>query len=128
MEDDELSNRYLNRVTDQEKIEAGKLSVKFDMGKLSIFHDGKKLTGDQGIFISVLTDNSWHDSTQSIWEKEKIGDEEFEIKGKFRRLPLSFLLTVKVSSEEKIILDLELELQHEITLDNLSFVFNLDEK
>jgi len=121
----EILTEYLEKVISTDKLQFGKYDSKFTSGSLKISNKINEITCDNGIFISILSEGCWHDSMQSIYECKKILENELDIKGKFRRLPIVYTWEIR-SDGEKLFFDLNFEIQHKIQLENLTLNFSFD--
>ncbi|MBU1627563.1 ABC transporter ATP-binding protein [bacterium] len=122
---EEQIEKYLQKVNLQNKIQNDKIDIKFDSGCIDIFFEGRKITAGKGIYLSLLSSDSWHDSIQSISETQKKGDNQLSIKSKFRRLPIILTWEAKICQNNKIVIDFNLEILHELRLDYLSIILTL---
>jgi len=126
LNEEELTKKYLDRIKLRDKIQSDNLIVKCDIGSLSILFENRRLTADGGIYMSLKSKDFWHDSTQSICEKEKIDEDRISIKGKFRRLPISFLWELEALQGNKIDLDVKLRIHGEVELAALAIFLTFD--
>jgi ABC-type polysaccharide/polyol phosphate transport system ATPase subunit len=120
---EEFSIKYKNLMILQDRIENDHISTYFNNGKIDSSYTENFLTASNSIFISVLSENIWHESTQSISSCEKIDESTIKAVGKFRRLSLSYLIDVKVFDENTIVINFKIQKHEKQPIQKISLNF-----
>jgi len=99
------------------KLSRGKLKLVFDEGKGRIFWKDKELTSGLGMYTSIRSSGIWHDSTQAIWQVEKIENDKMLLIGEWSHIPISQLWQLKIISETLIYWKVEMEIYNPANLE-----------
>ncbi|MBN2121100.1 MAG: hypothetical protein JW734_08645 [Candidatus Omnitrophica bacterium] len=104
---------------DKYSLAKGKAKVFFDFGQGRIYYNEKEVTSGFGLYTSIFTDGSWHDSQNVLWAIEKINDSFFIAEGKSTDLPLSQIWQITLVDDRTIDWDVSLRVYEYIKLEQL---------
>ncbi|MDD5119810.1 MAG: radical SAM protein [Candidatus Omnitrophica bacterium] len=100
-------------------IAKGKTSIICTASGLKIFWGNKELTSGIGLHSLVNTLGLWTDSVTASWQIIERGPDYFILKVVFKALPLNQIWKIKIEKQERISLDIALEVEEELNIDEL---------
>jgi ABC-type polysaccharide/polyol phosphate transport system ATPase subunit len=119
----EIIGQYMEVVGDKKGIgvmQSGLLRATFNNGKIILSWDNTPITKGTGVHSSVVILNKLYDSTQAEWDVEiKEGQLEIIATGKWWRLPMSQIWTIKINSDGSILWNMETILEEDIHIEKI---------
>ncbi len=112
IEDEKQIEKYLlqhrNKLRELSTISTDSCSFIVEEGRIILKHKDKELTNLSGLISSIYSNSRWYDSSNAIWDINKINAETILIKARWNDLPITqnWRLTLK---ENRLEWDIDME-------------------
>ncbi len=94
-----------------------------DASRLRLFYKNVELTKGYGLSSSILSEGVWHHSHETVFEAEKISENQMRIFVFFPGIPIHQEWLIKIDSRESISYEVNTELIDNMRIDNLKADF-----